>query len=153
MNKHHSKLTSKATMDCWPWNGTRQASGHGYFYACGKRVSVHRLAWEMKKGRTCRPGFFICHACGNSSCVNPAHLYEGTPKQNAADKLKHGTSNRNRAWNQKIFADDAIAIRKEHLTTGINRQEMADIYGVSIHAINNIIYEKDRRHLWQKKLP
>lgn len=35
-------------------------------------------------------GRLVLHRCGNSLCVNPAHLYLGTAKQNALDTLNHG---------------------------------------------------------------
>ena len=33
----------------------------------------------------------LCHACGNSLCSNPDHLYWGTLSENENDKKKHGT--------------------------------------------------------------
>ena len=33
-----------------------------------------------------------CHSCGNEKCINPDHLRWGTAKENAADKILHGTS-------------------------------------------------------------
>ena len=31
---------------------------------------------------------YLCHACNNSSCCNPRHLYWGTPRENVLDMTK-----------------------------------------------------------------
>ena len=33
----------------------------------------------------------LCHACNNSKCSNPKHLYWGTPKENVEDSINAGT--------------------------------------------------------------
>jgi hypothetical protein len=34
---------------------------------------------------------YVCHACNNSDCSNPTHLYWGTPKDNWQDAKESGT--------------------------------------------------------------
>lgn len=35
--------------------------------------------------------YLLCHACNNSKCSNPKHLYWGSPKENVEDAIISGT--------------------------------------------------------------
>lgn len=78
---------------CWEWTGARLAIG-GYGVvptgARANRARSHRIALEIKLGRPIQPGMLACHHCDNPPCCNPAHLYEGTHKQNTADMIARG---------------------------------------------------------------
>lgn len=76
---------------CWIWTGRCDPDGYGVIKLSRTKTTVraHRYAFELFNG----PIDFdvvVCHTCDRPSCVNPAHLYAGTHKTNAADKVARG---------------------------------------------------------------
>lgn len=75
----------KYTKNCWLWLGSAQRdSGHGVISIRGESCFAHRVAFFLAKGflPDYSKGRIVMHDCENSSCINPAHLVEGTCKEN-----------------------------------------------------------------------
>lgn len=73
--------------ECWEWKG-RRTRNYGIFFT-HKFIKAHRFSFLLYKGQIPR-NLYVCHTCDNAICVNPEHLYVGTPKDNYNDMIKRG---------------------------------------------------------------
>lgn len=76
---------------CWLWHGGKTKAGYGQVYVAGKNRRVHRAVYEAMVGPI-PPGLFLCHHCDRPACVNPEHLYIGTPLDNSRDRVRRSRS-------------------------------------------------------------
>ena len=86
---------------CWIWDFSLSRSGYGNFQWDGKRRRAHRISYQIVYGEISED-VFVCHKCDNPSCVNPQHLFLGSPKENTHDMISKGRLNRSRGENKGI---------------------------------------------------
>ena len=102
-----SRVIPNGEHGCWEWNGVLTGSGYGKCGMLGEQ-RAHRVSYRLHYGDI-SGGNVIMHKCDNRICVNPAHLEQGTHKDNMADMKKKGR---------------AATGRKPHLT----EEQVKDIY-------------------------
>ena len=71
---------------CWDWRGGRYPTGYGHVSSASAGGYAHRLSFMLANKRSIAPGMYVLHSCDRRSCVNPAHLSEGTASTNAIER-------------------------------------------------------------------
>lgn len=125
---------------CWLWTGTVDQNGYGMMTLGGVRgLRAHRVAWMIANGPI-PSGLFICHRCDNPACVNPAHLFAGTHRDNMKDKAAKGRA----CSPTRLRPADVLAIR-EAVERGDLQRVVAARYGVHAVTVGKIV----RGERWQ----
>jgi transposase-like protein len=83
---------------CMEFSGFCNEAGYGIIACAGKRLLAHRVAWVIANERDVPEGKIICHRCNNPRCCNPRHLYAGTYRDNADDRLAADREQFNRKY-------------------------------------------------------
>lgn len=132
---------------CWPWTGSTDQHGYGRI-SQGRGLSpkkAHRIAYELFKGPIL-DGLHVCHACDNPNCVNPNHLWVGTAKDNALDRVRKGRSGPRRALGDRApgakLRSNQIALIKLAYNWGAPQPAIAAACGVSQATISKVILGK-----------
>ena len=118
------------------WLGQVDKDGYGRVVYQRKVVRAHRLSYLLHIGEI-PDGLFVLHTCDNPDCINPDHLFLGTPKDNMVDKMRKGRGADLRGEKNsraKLSTQQVLEIRKDKRAVG----EVAKAYGVSHGLISGI---------------
>lgn len=136
---------------CWPWMAGTTNGGYGLFRAGRVRIRAHRYSYELVNGPIAA-NLCACHRCDNPPCVNPAHLFIGTPADNVADCIAKGRFSIATGFrggvpppNSKLRGADVLLIRSRFAKGNVAVRELAEETGISKSQIYDII----NRKCWQ----
>ncbi len=138
LKRFWSKVEIKDLFECWEWKHCK--SGYPTFSYDLREMPANRVCWTLIFGEI-PEGLFVCHHCDNPKCVNPAHLFLGTHRDNMIDmhkKGRHRVKENHYENAKKLQKVDIKAIRKsnEHI------RKIADRYGITQGVVTRIKHHK-----------
>lgn len=127
---------------CWLWTGSlRRRDGYGQVGFQNRLWRAHRLSWFAFRGD---PGtVHVLHTCDVRSCVNPNHLYLGTPADNALDKAIRNPARGEDSPTAKLTEKQVLDIRAR-AARGERQKALAAEFGVGYTTVQNVVH----RHTW-----
>lgn len=141
VKRFNTKVDKENQGGCWIWTGAKKPSGYGNFYMRNRYYNAHRASWEIHIGPV-PDGLFVLHRCDTPSCVNPKHLFIGTPLENMQDMHKKGRSTGPYLGGELSpcakLNREKVANIKRRLLSGEPGREMAREFGVSEAAISSL---------------
>lgn len=166
------RFVEPAIDGCWHWSGgVFQASGYGAFRLHGKAVGAHVASLTLlgglaPNGRSC------LHRCDVKLCVNPAHLYFGTQRENVNDMVERGRQCCGLRRSQSILSSPKLGRRKlteaqvlaivKQARAGLSHPIIANRYKISSSNVSKIMNGEAwssvtgipcRRHNWNDHDP
>lgn len=135
-----SRKYSVSPSGCWVWLGSVTTGGYGTMMFGSARILAHRFSWAVAHGRPIAEGMHVCHSCDNPPCVNPAHLWQATPRQNSVDAMTKGRL-------AKVMTPDTVRRIYALKRVGVwLDKDIARIVGVSPSTVHKLLSGKGWDH-------
>ena len=127
---------------CRIWIGATTPGGYGnsiVAYRLHGTKIVHRALFRELQGHV-PPSAYVCHHCDTPSCVNPDHLFLGTPNDNAQDRKNKGrsASKRGKLNGRSVLTPEAATEIRALLGQGKLQRDVAKRFGVSQATVSRV---------------
>jgi hypothetical protein len=125
---------------CWLRTRYVGENGYGITGINGKQYKAHRVSYFIEHGRIDNDRL-VLHRCDERACVNPAHLFLGTPKDNSQDAVKKGRNTRlygEQNGKTKLTRAAVLAIRRL-CKRGVYQKTVAKQFGVSEATVSYVV--------------
>jgi hypothetical protein len=141
VERFHDKYMPEPNSGCWLWLAGTRPNSRGALYGRhftddGRSVGAHRFSYWLHIG-SIPDGMHVCHKCDNTLCVNPDHLFLGTPDDNAKDMVRKGRSYRGlgeKKGSAKLTDAEAAIVKRSAGSQGA----IAERFGVSQATVGRI---------------
>ncbi len=150
IDRFYKKVSVSVISPCWLWEGSFNNKGYGWFNRAGKVELAHRASWILHYGEI-PPGMSVLHKCDVRNCVNPDHLFIGTPKQNMQDCSNKGRLSINLPFykgeqhGMAKLTDDSVREIRVRYAQGESSRKLGKEFGVSqttvLDAVNKILWK------------
>lgn len=134
---------------CWEWSLHRDRYGYGQATFNERTMTAHRMSYLFFNGEI-QDGLCVCHSCDNRGCVNPTHLFLGTPADNNADMKAKGRYVHHRGERSpgaRLTDAEAAEILSLAQKGEMTQKEIGKIYGVGHTTVSAIFVGDNWGHL------
>lgn len=138
---------------CWQWTGRIGHNGYGIYDApliaprgtrYANQLRAHRFAYAIWIGALA-DGAFVCHSCDNRSCVNPWHLFLGSPSRNSKDMVSKDRQCKGERKKNARLTDEAVSEMRKLHSGGIGYKRLAKMFSVS----QSCAYKATNKMTWK----
>lgn len=155
-----SKMAQHTITDsgCWEFTGYVKDTGYTTmkiyvreFHPRKRTFMAHRVSYAFYNGED--PGDkFVCHRCDNPKCINPDHLFLGTPKENTQDMWNKGRGASFAGENnpRSKLSEATVEMIIERIKKGRTNIEIARELPVTHSQVSLIRLGKSWRHVTEK---
>ena len=143
-------LKHKNKRECLVWPYARSQDGYARVRYKGKLRIASRLVCTLVHGKP-RLGQEARHSCGkgHEGCINLHHLHWATPKENAADKILHGTKLFGEGIAQAVLRETDVVSICRLLDSGYTHKRLSIKFNVSRETISGIARGDTWKHVTQ----
>ncbi len=131
---------------CWKWNKSCSISGYGVMLVNGVQTYVHRIAYELANGPVPK-GTHVLHSCDMPPCVNPAHLFLGTQRDNNSDKISKKRQAMGNKFPQAKLTPEIVRYIRSERKKGRSNTDLCKEIGVSRMCVSRAARSIDWRHV------
>ena len=125
---------------CWEFTGCKTIGGYGRIRVKGVHWMAHRYFLSQALGRPIAEGMLVLHSCDNPCCVNPAHLREGTQKENVAECIAKGRARKHTGPRAKKREERKAMIIQRH-REGWTATAIAKHHKLSVAWVKQVIQD------------
>lgn len=134
------------TNSCWLWIGAKTRGNYGHLRYKKENtwtmIRAHIFSYKYYKGDVGK--LHVLHKCDNPLCVNPDHLFLGTPLDNVKDCINKGRRVLGRNRNHNLLNWEKVQQMRKYKKENqqVKLQEMSKIFKESKPQISRVLNNK-----------
>ena len=134
--------------ECWIFQSSGVPKGYRVIYWNKKQDYAHRIMYMLYHKLSSIPkNMYICHKCDNPPCVNPNHLFLGTPTDNVMDMKQKGRENHLNGENIKTSKLTEDNIREMLSGKFKTTKEICDYFNIGRQIVLHILNGNNWKHI------